>query len=108
MSIKLCKLQGNSFDLLNSETETNTSLIRNTNQVRISYNDGGFVQFIKDEEAVTQVGSLLVAKGNILVPTGDAMSKKTFAKLLALPDDETETKTLPDGRVVHLLPIQIL
>ena len=108
MSIKLCKLEGNSFDLLNSETETNTSLIRNTNQVRISYNDGGFVQFIKDESASASIGTLLIAKGNILVPTGDAMSKKSFGKLLALPDDETETKILPDGRVVHLLPIQIL
>jgi hypothetical protein len=108
MSIKLCKLQPTSFDLLNSDTETNTSLIRNTNQVKISYNDNKLVQFIKNDVATTQVGVLLIAEGNVLIPTGDSLTSKSVAKLLAVPDSETETKTLSDGRVVHLLPVQIL
>ena len=108
MSVKLCKLTtGNSFDLLNSETETNTSLIRNTNQVRITYNDNKMVQFIKDEIATTGPGTLLIANGGILIPTGDSLSSRSVAKLLAAPDAETESKTV-DGRVVHLLPVQIL
>ena len=108
MSVKLCKLEGNSFDLLNSETETNTSLIRNTNQVRITYNDNKMVQFIKDEIATTGPGTLLIANGGILIPTGDSLNSRSVAKLLAAPDAETQTKTLEDGRVVHLLPVQIL
>ena len=108
MSIKLCKLTENSFDLLNSNTETNTSLIRNTNQIRISYNDNKLVQFIKDDVATTDVGTLLIAKGNVLIPTGDSLSKKSVAKLLSLPDATTEKKILDDGRVLHLLPVQIL
>jgi hypothetical protein len=108
MSIKLCKLTGNSFDLLNSDTETNTSLIRNSNQVKISYNDNKLIQFIKNDVATTQVGTLLITSGNVLIPTGDSLSSKSVAKLLSVPDSETESKTLADGRVVHLLPIQIL
>ena len=107
MSIKLCKLTGNSFDLLNSDTETNTSLIRNIYQVRTTYNDNKMVQFIKDDVATTQNGTLLIANGNVLIPTGDSLSSKSVAKLLALPDAETQTKTLGD-KVVHLLPVQIL
>ena len=107
MIVKLCKLTGNSFDLLNSDTETNTNLIRNINQVRITYNDNKMVQFIKDEIATTEPGTLLIAKNEILIPTGDSRSSKSVAELLAAPDAETETKTV-DGQVLYLLPVQIL
>ena len=107
MSIKLCKFEGNSFNVLNLDTETNTSLIRSINQIRISYNDNKLVQFIKDETATTQIGTLLIANGNVLIPTGDSLSSKSVAKLLSLPDAESQTKTV-DGQVLYLLPVQIL
>ena len=111
--MRLIRINGDgTFDLLTSDTETNTSLIRNSTQIRLSYNDNGIIQLIKNNAATSDIGTLLVSNGNVLQPTGDKQSKKTAAKLLAEFSMATETKTvtLANGTTTtaYLLPVQVL
>ena len=109
---RIIKITNNGFDLLNSETESNTSLVRNTSQVRITYSDNGLIQLIKNDVATSGIGTLLVSNGNVLQPTGDAKTKITVAKLLAPFSEATETKQveLANGSTTtaYLLPVQLL
>ena len=106
--MRVCQRSENGFDLINSETETNTSLVRNSNLVRISYNEGnGLIQLVKNDVATASIGKLLVADGDCLRPTGDKQSSRTVAKLLATQEQAVETKVVL-GRTAYLLPIQLL
>ena len=106
--MRVCQRNGNGFDLINSETETNTSLVRNSNLVRISYNEGnGLIQLVKNDVATASIGTLLVADGDCLRPTGDKQSSRTVARLLSDQEQAVETK-LVGTRTAYLLPIQLL
>ena len=109
--MKVAKRIAGGFDLLDTETESNTSLVRNSNQVRISYTDSGFIQLVKNDVATASIGTLLVAHGEYLVPTGDRQSTRTVARLLATKDKAIDTKEVTINGVtsmVYLLPIQLL
>ena len=100
------------FDLLGTDSETNTSLIRNKDKVRISWNSSsGLIQLVKNEAATAEIGTLLVAHGQFLMPTGDRQSTRSVARLLAVKEAAAETKEvqLPDGstRTAYLLPVQL-
>ena len=99
------------FDILDME-ETNTSLVRNKNQVQISWSSSGLIQLVKNETATTDIGTLLVAHGDVLAPTGDRQSTRTVARLLAPKEQAVETKQvqLPDGstKTAYLLPVQLI
>ena len=107
------KTTSTTFDVLGLE-ETNTSLVRNANHVRISFlnEEGKLEQFIKDDTATTEIGSLLVSRDEYLLPTDDRQaSTKTVAKLLAPMNQAIQTKQVTiDGTVytARLLPVQIL
>ena len=100
------------FDLIDIP-ETNTSMVRDQGQVRLTWNNenGQLEQLVKSEAAVTGIGSLLVSKGNCLLPTGDRQSNRTVAKLLAPPEQAVKTKQVViDGTTytAMLLPVQLL
>ena len=102
---------GTGFDLLGTDTEHSTSLVRNENLVRISYNDGALYQLTKNEAAMADVGTLLVADGPYLLPTGDRQSSRVVAKLLAPPSAAVNTKQIEVNgvmRTLRLLPVQLL
>ena len=107
------QLVGNSFDILYTD-ETDTSLVRKNNEVRLTYKQGGkLIRFVKLTAAKSPVaGDFLVAAHNgVLMSTGDRNSKRVVAKLLANPEQSTETKTVMYNNVAHtvrLLPVQIL
>ena len=109
---RVCLKNANGFDLLNSETETNTSLIRNSSKVQISWSDvNGLTQLKKQIPAITTIGTLLVTEGQYLKPTGDTRSKRTIAKLISLPTAQTETKQITINGIqetAYLLPVQLL
>ena len=110
--MRLAKIEGNGFDLIANENESATTFVRNVDQVKITYTDNGFIQLIKNDTATCSVGTLLIASGNFLLPTGDQKSAKTIGRLLATKDKAVETKsvTLIDGSTAtaYLLPVQIL
>ena len=109
--MRVAKRVGAGFDLLDSETETNTSLVRNSNLVRISYTEGGLVQLVKNDVATASIGTLLVSHGEHLVPTGDRQSGRTVARLLAPKESAAETKQVQlngSTATAYLLPIQVL
>ena len=108
----IAQITNTGFDILDV-AETNTSIIRNQNMVRLSYSDenGQLVQLVKADVASTDIGTLLVSEGNCLLPTGDKQSKRTCAKLLAPLASAIETKQVTIGAkqyTAHLLPIQLL
>ena len=83
------------------------------NLVRLSFKDENnkLIQLIKTSVMTSGIGTLLVSKGDCLLPTGDKQNSRTFAKLLALPSSATETKQVViDGKTftARLLPVQIL
>ena len=110
--MQVAKRIANGFDLLDTENESNTSLVRNKTQVRISWNSSGLIQLVKNEAATAEIGTLLVAHGEFLAPTGDRQSTRTVGRLLAPKEAAAETKEvqLPDGstKTAYLLPVQIL
>ena len=109
--MRLAKLEGDGFDLIGNDNESATTFVRNVNQVKMTYVDNGFVQLIKNDTANCNVGTLLIASGNYLLPTGDQKSAKTVGRLLATKDKAVETKTVTlNGATAtaYLLPIQIL
>ena len=75
--MEVAKRVAGGFDILSVDTETNTSLVRNKDQVRISWSNSGLVQLVKNEVATADIGTLLVAHGEILMPTGDRQSTRT-------------------------------
>lgn len=97
------------FDILDV-ADTNTSIVRGPNVVRLSYSaNGQLIQLVKNDQATTDIGTLLVAHGHCLMPTGDKQSHRTVAKLLA--SNATETKQVSiDGRqfTASLLPCQLI
>ena len=100
------------FDLLELD-ETATSLVRNQSQVRLSFTNENWnlEQFVKEEDAVTGIGTLLVSKGDCLLPTGDRQSARTVGKLLAAAANAVKTKIVViDGTTytARLLPVQLL
>ena len=108
--MRVCKLtSGGSFDLLNSENETNTTLVRNANMVRVTYSDNsGLTQLVKNDVATADIGTLLVTDGAYLKPTGD---KKGVAKLLAPISEAVQTRSVSvngQTRNLYLLPVQLL
>jgi hypothetical protein len=109
--MQVAKRIAGGFDLLGTDSETNTSLVRNKDLVRISWNSCGLVQLVKNEAATAEIGTLLVAQGEFLMPTGDRQSTRTVGRLLAPKEAAAETKTvtLSDGstRTAYLLPIQV-
>ena len=110
--MRLAKLEGSGFDLLDNDNESSTTFLRNKDQVKMTYVDNGFHQLKKEEPATLNVGTLLIASGQYLLPTGDSKSARTVGRLLATKDKAIETKsvTLLDGSTTtaYLLPIQIL
>ena len=110
--MEVAKRVAGGFDILSVDTETNTSLVRNKDQVRISWSNSGLVQLVKNEVATADIGTLLVAHGEILMPTGDRQSTRTVGRLLAEKSQAVETKEvqLSDGstRTAYLLPVQVL
>lgn len=107
------KLTPSTFDVLGLE-ETSSSLVRNTDNVRISFlnEEGKLEQFIKNDVSTTDIGSLLVSRDKYLLPTGDRRpSTKTVAKLLAPMAEAIQVKQVTiDGTVytARLLPVQVL
>ena len=100
------------FDLIDL-IETGTSMVRDPGQVRLTWTNESsqLEQLVKTEAAVTGIGSLLVSKGNCLLPTGDRQSSRTVAKLLAGPEQAVRTKEVViDGTTftARLLPVQLL
>ena len=111
--MRLAKIEGAGFDLIGNDNESSTTLVRNATQVKMTYVDNGFIQLIKNEPATCNVGTLLIASGEYLMPTGDPKSARTVGRLLATKDKAVETKqvTLLDGSTTttaYLLPVQIL
>ena len=110
--MEVAKRVAGGFDLLSIDTETNTSLVRDKDKVRISWTGGGLIQLVKNEPATADIGTLLVAHGEILMPTGDRQSTRTVGRLLAPKEAAMETKEvqLPDGstKTAYLLPVQVL
>jgi hypothetical protein len=103
---------GNTFDILN-EPETSASLVRNSTQVRLSWNNanGQLEQLVKESPISSSIGSLLVSKGSCLLATGDKQSSRTVAKLLADPVVATKTKQVVIDGITYtarLLPVQLL
>ena len=78
--MRLAKIEGNGFDLIANENESATTFVRNVDQVKITYTDNGFIQLIKNDTASCNVGTLLIASGEFLLPTGDQKSAKTGSK----------------------------
>ena len=106
--MRVCRRDGGAFDLIGTEGETSTALVRDSGKVRITYNlNNTLTQLVKNDAAVTAIGTYLVADGATLRPTGDKRSSRTVARLLALPVAGTETKTLENGKLAYLLPVQI-
>ena len=78
------------FDIINRD-DINTSIVRNANQVRLSWNEGGALwQLRKDIPATMAVGCPLVTRGNCFVPTGDI----GIAKLISLDVVKTKQVTI--------------
>ena len=107
----VAQITNDGFDILDV-VETNTSIIRRPDLVRLSYTDnlGQLVQLVKTDQASTDIGTLLVSHGNCLLPTGDKQSNRTVAKLLAPLASAIETKQVTVGSkqfTAHLLPIQL-
>lgn len=106
----VAQLTANGFDILNVE-ETQTSIIRQPNMVRLSWSeDNRLIQLVKTIPASAGIGTMLVAKGSCLLPTGDAHSGATVAKLLAPLSASSETKQVViDGvtYTAHLLPVEL-
>lgn len=107
----VAQLTSNGFDILDV-VETNTSIVRRPDLVRLSYQDdlGQLIQLVKTDQANTDIGTLLVSHGNCLMPTGDKQSNRTVAKLLAPLASAIETKQVTvDGKqfTAHLLPVQL-
>ena len=110
--MRLAQRIGGTFDLI-SLPETNTNLVRNANEVRLSWVDdqGRFLQLVKTTPATSRIGSSLVSFGSYLKPTGDQISNRTVAKLLAGPSHAIKSKQIEiDGTIytAHLLPVQIM
>ena len=107
------KLIDNGFDILDIE-ETDTSLVRGPQMVRLSYkHDGKLIQYVKNlnQPVITNSGSLLVANHGVLVGTKDRLNHRTVAKLLADISQAQDQKQIPVGLVnktAYLLPVQIL
>lgn len=107
--LRVAQLTNNTFDIVGRE-ESNTSLIRNANEVRISWRNHAneLEQLTKNEVMSAMRGSYLTARGHCLVPTGDKHT--SIATLLAHPDDAVVTKNVViDGvsHVARLLPVAI-
>jgi len=80
------------FDILNMD-EVNTSIVRNANQVQLSWNNGdALYQLRKTVPCTLAVGTSLRPKGNCLIPTGDT----GIAKLVSLEVVNTKQVTI-DG-----------
>ena len=108
----IAQITQNGFDILDV-AETNTSIVRNPSLVRLSYNDasGRLIQLVKNHQAVTDIGTLLVSHGDCLLPTGDKQSSRTAGKLLAPFASAVETKNVTIGGrsyTASLLPVQLL
>jgi len=108
----VAQLTSGGFDILNMD-ETNTSIVRQSDMVRLSWKDeeNRLIQLVKTAQASASIGTLLVARGNALVPTGDSHSSRTVAKLLAPISASSETKQITIQGVVytaHLLPVQVI
>ena len=108
----VAQLTANGFDILNV-AETDTSIVRQSNFVRLSWKDeeNRLVQLVKNLQATAAIGTLLVARGSYLLPTGDTQSNVTVAKLLAPMSAATDTKQVTIDGVTYtakLLPVQIL
>ena len=100
------------FDILGFE-ETETSMIRNETLVRLSWKneENQLVQLVKAVPMEPTIGTLLISRGNCLLPTGDRRSTRTVAKLLAAPDAATQEKSVTIGGTTYiakLLPVQLL
>ena len=110
--MRLAQRTGGTFDLLGFP-ETNTNLVRNANEVRLSWvnQNGEFIQLVKTTPATSHIGSSLVSFGHCLKPTGDQISNRTVGKLLAPPSHAIKTKQIEIGGTMytaHLLPVQII
>ena len=110
--MRLAKLEGAGFDLIGNENESSTTFVRGKDEVRMGWVDNGFHQLKKEEAATLSVGTLLIASGQYLLPTGDPKSAKTVGRVLATKDKAVETKqvTLLDGSTTqaYLLPVQVI
>ena len=103
----LGKLQNNSFDILGIE-ETQTSLVRNRDQVRLSYAHAGkIIKFQKTNQSHTpQPGPFVVVKDGALLATHDRHGKHIVGKLLNWIPDTVTSKTV-QGVKYYLIPVQI-
>ena len=95
------------FDIVGQE-ETQTSIARNSNSVRLTYKDenGNLILLEKLSSVATTPGCLLKPKDNVLLPTNDRFG--SIAKLLAQPSSTTQTKTQQFGylnKTLYLLPV---
>ena len=100
-------LQNNNFDILGIE-ETQTSLVRNRDQVRLSYvHNGKLIKFQKtNQQHHPTSGSSLVVKDGALLATNDRQGKHIVGKLLSDPLETTTTKIV-NGVRYYLLPVQM-
>ena len=110
--VLVAQLSQNGFDILGRE-ESNTSIVRNANMVRISWVDdqGRLVQLVKNTLANANRGTLLVAEGNFLKPTGDSLRATTVGVLLADNTVPCKTKSVTiNGKTytAKLLPVQLI
>ena len=110
--MRLVQRIGDGFDLIGLP-ETQTSLVRNNERVRLSWvnGEGQLEQLEKLSGASCSIGSLLISKGDCLQPTGDNQSSRSVAKLLANPDQALREKTVTINGIVYtakLLPVQLL
>jgi len=108
----VAELTQSGFDILDL-LETDTSIIRQSNLVRLSWKDenNNLIQLVKDTVASPDIGTLLVSHGNCLLPTGDRQSSRTVGKLLAPVTASTQQKNVTIGGTnytAHLLPVQII
>ena len=105
--MRLARLTPTGFDLVDLP-DTNTSLVRTKDMVRLSYiQNGTLIQLVKNESASLKIGSSLTSSHSCLVGS----SNTPIAKLLATPDQALRIKTVTiDGveRTASLLPVQIL
>ena len=72
----------NGFDILNRD-DTNTSIVRNSSEVRISWTENGVLYQLKKQiPATLAVGTALKTRGDCFIPTGD--NTDAIARLVSL------------------------
>ena len=101
----------NSFDILHLN-ETQSSLYRSPDMVRLSFKDeeNNLIQYVKTSESITpSKGDLLVVFHGVLMPTGDRRSTRTVAKLLSTESVENKNISIAFKQyTAKLLPVEFI